>query len=93
MTDAVADAWHVRARTSGDERLLRIAELVGCPVEAFRTPEGDALSDALELVKLWERIDATGRARLLACARTEAARTGKQQPTGHAGAGFRRPLR
>lgn len=93
MTDAVANPQHARIRASGDERLLRIAELVGCPVEAFRTPEGDALSDALELVKLWERIDGTGRARLLACARTEAARTGELQPTGPAGAGFHSPLR
>ncbi len=93
MTDAVADAPYARIRASGDERLLRIAELVGCPVEAFRGQEGDALSDALELVKLWERIDAPGRARLLAYARAEAERTDEPQPTGHVGAGFRRPVR
>lgn len=80
-----------------DERLARIAELVGCPVETFRAPGGDALGaslgDALELVRLWERIDATGRARLLACARTEATRAGETQQGGHIGADLRGPLR
>ncbi len=76
-----------------DERLARIADLVGCPVETFRVPGGDALGDALELVRLWERIDATGRARLLACARTEATRAGETQQGGHIGADLRGPLR
>jgi hypothetical protein len=76
-----------------DARLARIAELVGRPVETFRGPEGDALGDALELVKLWERIDATGRARVLACARTEAGRAGEAQQSGYASTDLRGTLR
>lgn len=83
-------------RIAGDERLARItriAELVGCPVEDFQAPTRDALGDALELVRLWERIDTAGRAHLLAVARTEAARTGEPQQAGHAGATPRGRLR
>ncbi|WP_204165284.1 hypothetical protein [Methylobacterium radiodurans] len=87
MTEATDD----RGATGLDERLARIAELVGRPVETFRVPQGDALGDALELVKLWERIDATGRARLLACARTEATRVGEPQQSGQTGAALRAP--
>ncbi|GJD86757.1 MULTISPECIES: hypothetical protein [Methylobacterium] len=73
------DGTPFRTGDATDERLARIAELVGRPVEAFRAPESDALGEALELVKLWERIDRAGRARLLACARAEATRTGDPQ--------------
>lgn len=53
-----------------EETLARIADLVGCSVEALNEGCGRPdLRDILELLSLWPTLDAATRARIMAYAR------------------------